>query len=79
MPLKPNSSPLLITGSFCAFFIVVVSVSFNQSTYSVSEGDGSVEFRLALSSPLGCNCYAQVVVTTDDVTAESKHFTTHNG
>ena len=55
-----------------------MSVSFNQSSYNVSEHDREVEFTLALSSPLGCNCYAQVMVTTVDVTAESKQFSTYS-
>ena len=62
----------------CLVFTVVVSVSFNQSSYIVHEHVGTVGFTLNLSSPLGCNCYAQVVVTVDDVTTESKEFTTHS-
>ena len=62
----------------CLPFTVVVSVSFNQSSYIVHEHDIRKGFTLDLSSPLSCNCYAQVMVTVDDETTESKEFTTHS-
>ena len=52
----------------------VVSVSFDQPSYSVRESN-NLELTLVLSGPLGCNCYTSVVVKTDDMEATSEWFT----
>ena len=54
------------------YFIVVASVGFNQSSYSVDEDDGSVKLTLLLSSAVGCSCYTSVAVTTAEMSATSK-------
>ena len=60
---------LLLLLLFC-----VVSVSFDQPSYSVRESS-NVELTLVLSGPLGCNCYISVVVKTDDMEATGEWFT----
>ena len=55
--------------------VLVVSVSFDQPSYSVRESN-NVELTLVLSSLLGCNCYTSVVVKTDDMEATGEWFTT---
>ena len=54
------------------YFIVVVSVGFSQLSYSVDEGDGSLNLTLLLSSEVGCSCYTSVAVTTVEMSATSK-------
>ena len=54
--------------------VAVVSVSFDQPSYSVRENN-NLELTLVLSGPLGCNCYTSVVVKTDDMEATGEWFT----
>ena len=46
-------------------------MSFNQSTYSVNEDDGSVQPVLVLSNPSSTNITIQVKETSGAATSES--------
>ena len=62
-------SPIIIK---CVLFTIVVvfvvSVSFDQPSYTIRENN-NLELTLVLSDPLGCNCYTSIVVKTDDMEA----------
>ena len=68
----PNLSPNFLPLMFCAicyvliillFHSVVVTVSFNESVYSVNEDDGTVQTVLVLSSPPAINIIVHVSST----------------
>ena len=51
-------------------YFLAITVSFNQTVYSVTEHNGSVQAMLVLSSP--SPCHITVHVKVEDITAISK-------
>ena len=57
---------------FMYALLIVVGVSFNQSSYSVNETSSQVEIVLVLSSPLSFDVTAAILDTDSGQTAASK-------
>ena len=58
------------TKSYKLLFYVAITVEFNQSTYRVTEDDGSIQILLVLSNPSSFVITADVFSTSDSATGE---------
>ena len=53
-------------------FLIVTTVNFNQSTYSVYENDGYVQPVLVLTKPYSIDF--TITIQEDSITASGEHF-----
>ena len=58
------------TNAHCNFYPIDLTISFNQSTYSVDEDDGSAQPVLVLSNPSSTDISVQVRSSNINATGE---------